>query len=144
MSPGPLDDALVRARLRMLDEAIQNLRRHRGQPAEVLRTDLDEQWAVVRGLQLCAQVVLDVSTHIAASAGHDVPDYAAAVDAVGRLGVLTAEQSPRLRGIAGFRNVLVHAYAELDLDVVHQVLNDRLEELAAFGTSVEAYLDRNS
>ena len=38
----------------------------------MLATKRDELWSVERGLQLCAQNVLDIATHIAASAGREV------------------------------------------------------------------------
>ena len=85
--------------------------------------DPDERWTVERGLQLCAQNVLDIATHLAASAGRDAPDYASALDVLGELGVLSAGFVTRFRGIAGFRNVLVHGYLGVDLHRMHQLLN---------------------
>lgn len=54
------------------------VRRHAGVSLATLRADIDRAWAVQHGLQLCAQNVLDVATHLVASAGRDAPDYAAA------------------------------------------------------------------
>lgn len=44
-----------------LDEALQVLRKHQGRTAEELLSDPEERWIVERGLQLCAQNVLDVA-----------------------------------------------------------------------------------
>ena len=88
MSPGQADAAVVRRHLLALDGAVQRLRHHAGRPLSALAADSDTQWAVERGLQLCAQDALDVATHLAASAGRDAPDYASAVDVLGELGVL--------------------------------------------------------
>ncbi len=44
----------------------------------VLSADLDERWAVERGLQVCAQNCIDIATHLATSAGHSLTDYASA------------------------------------------------------------------
>jgi len=123
-----------------LDGAVGQLRRHTGRSLEALRASPDEVWAVERGLQLCAQNVLEVATHLAASAGKDAPDYAAAIDRLAGLGVLSAEFAARLRGIAGFRNVLVHGYLEVDLARVHEVLNERLADFGEFAARVRDYL----
>ncbi len=40
--------------------------------------------------------VLDVATHLAASAGRDVPDYATAIDQLADLGVLPGGRARRL------------------------------------------------
>ena len=97
MSPTELDAALVRRHLLALDQALQALRRHRGRSVEELEEDLDELWAVERGLQLCAQNALDVATHVAVSSGRDVPDYASAIDRLGELGVLARDFASRFR-----------------------------------------------
>jgi uncharacterized protein YutE (UPF0331/DUF86 family) len=142
MSPGQPDAAVVRRHLLALDEAVQQLRRHAGRPLSVLETDPDERWTVERGLQLCAQNALDLATHLAASAGRDTPDYAAAIDALGDLGVLPGDFASRFRGIAGFRNVLVHGYLGVDIQRLHRVLNDPLDDFGAFTRFIEDYMRR--
>ena len=72
--------------------------------------------------------------------GLDSPDYATAIDRLAELGVLTPEFASRLRPIAGFRNVLVHGYLQVDLDVLERVLREKLTDLEEFAVRVEAYL----
>ncbi len=105
MTPGRLDAAVVRRHLLALDEALQVLRAHRGRGMAELAADREERWIVERGLQLCAQNALDVATHLAASTGRDVPDYAAAIDRLAELAILPHDFAARFRGIAGFRNI---------------------------------------
>jgi uncharacterized protein YutE (UPF0331/DUF86 family) len=142
MSPGAVDPALVRRHLLALDSAMQRLRPHAGKPLAALASDPDVVWAVERGLQLCAQNVLDIATHLAVSHGQDTPDYTAAIDALQRIGVLPAEFTARFRGIAGFRNVLVHGYLDVDLTRVHSLLNEHLDDFAEFAHHVDAFLSR--
>ncbi len=141
MSPGKPDTELVLRHLHALDEALTSLRAHQGRTIQELERDRDERWIVERGLQLCAQNVLDVATHLAASSGRDVPDYASALDRLLELRILPAEFVQRFRGIAGFRNVLVHGYLEVDLRVLHEVLQDRFEDFRTFAVLVRRYLD---
>jgi uncharacterized protein YutE (UPF0331/DUF86 family) len=142
MSAGSLDAAIVRRHLLALDAAVRQLRRHAGRPLEALGSDVDERWAVERGLQLAAQNVLDIATHLAASAGRDVADYATAIDVLGALGVLPPEFAARFRALAGFRNVLVHGYLDLDVARLHRLLNEGLGDFEEFARRVEAYLAR--
>jgi uncharacterized protein YutE (UPF0331/DUF86 family) len=140
MSPGRIDAAVVRRHLIAMDEAVQTLRRHRDKPDALLDADRAHRWAVERGLQLCAQNALDIATHLAASAGHDVPDYASAIDRLGDMGALPPEFAARFRAVAGFRNVVVHGYLEVDPGIVHRLLNESLEEFAEFAGYIERYL----
>jgi uncharacterized protein YutE (UPF0331/DUF86 family) len=144
MNPGQVDAAVIRRHLLALDAAVQRLRRHAGSPLAAFLADPDEQWTVERGLHLCAQNVLDIATHIAAGSGHDAPDYAAAVDFLGESGVLPREFATRARGIAGFRNVLVHGYLAVDLRRIHELLNAGLDDFVQFARYIESYLSRPS
>jgi len=54
--------------------------------------------------------------------------------------VLPAEFATRFRGVAGFRNVLVHAYLDVDLGRVHAVLNDHLDDFTEFARHVEGWV----
>jgi len=53
--------------------------------------------------------------------------------------VLSSTTTSRLKGLAGFRNVLVHEYAEIDLRRVHAGL-ERLGDFDAFVADVEQWL----
>lgn len=141
MTPGALDAAVVRRHLAALDDALQRLRLHQGDTEADLAADGDAAWAVERGLQLCAQNVLDIATHIVASAGHDVADYATAIDRLGDLGVLPADFAARVRGIAGFRNVLVHGYLGLNRTIVVRLLQSGLDDFITFARHIEHYLE---
>jgi uncharacterized protein YutE (UPF0331/DUF86 family) len=144
MSPGEIDPQTVRRHLLALDEALQTLRKHRGLTVSDLTSVREKRWIVERGLQLCAQNVLDIATHIAAGTGHDVPDYAAAIDCLTDSGVLPAEFTERFRALAGFRNVLVHGYLDVDVAVVHRLLNDDLEDFTEFARHVNRFIKTDS
>ena len=140
MTPGAADPAIVQRHLLAIDEAVQILRRHRGQPVGVLAADREKLWVVERGLQLCAQNALDIATHLAASAGRDVSDYDAAIDRLAELGVLPSAFAASFRPVAGFRNVIVHAYLDVDPAIVHRLLNERLDDFGQFARFVSDYL----
>ena len=141
MGPGEIDVQIVRRHLAALRESLQVLAARNDVSLEELNADTELLWVVERGLQLCAQNSLDIATHIAASRGRDVPDYASAIDELGRLGVLEHSFVQEFRNVAGFRNVLVHGYLDVDLDVLHTLLHERLGDFESFAVRVEAYLD---
>jgi uncharacterized protein YutE (UPF0331/DUF86 family) len=141
MTPGQVDTQVVRRHLLAIDDAVRRLRAHQGCTEAQLAADGDRRWAVERGLQLCAQNALDIATHMAAGSGRDVKDYASAIDSLGDLGVLPAEFAARFRGIAGFRNVIVHGYLGLDVAILHRLLQVGLDDFVTFGRYVDQYLE---
>jgi uncharacterized protein YutE (UPF0331/DUF86 family) len=140
MTPGRLDTAVVRRHLLALDEALQLLRSHQARSVEELISDREERWIVERGLQLCAQNALDVATHLAASTGRDVPDYATAIDRLAEMGILPYDFAARFRGVAGFRNIVIHGYLDIDVALLHRLLNENLVDFSTFAQHVVAYL----
>lgn len=144
MTPGAVDPAVVRRHLAAMQDALQRLARHAGRSSGELRADPDLRWVVERGLQLAAQNTLDIASHLVAARGLDAPDYASAILRLAEIGVVTPELAERLRPLAGFRNVLVHGYLHVDLDVVQRVLVEKLPELEEFARSVEGYLERTA
>lgn len=140
MTPGRLEVPVLQRHLLALDEAVQVLRSHQGRSLEELVSDPEERWIVERGLQLCAQNSIDVATHIVVTTGRDVPDYAAAIDRLAEMGILPQDFAARFRGVAGFRNVLVHAYLEVDVALLHRLLNEHLDDFPAFAGHVRSYL----
>lgn len=140
MSPGQFDAEVVRRHLLALDRALRLLRKYQGGTASDLMVDHEKRWVIERGLQLCAQNALDIATHLSASAGHDVPDYASAIDCLAELGVVSNEFAARFRAVAGFRNVIVHGYLDVEIGVLHRLLNERLDDFAEFAARVAEFI----
>ncbi len=124
-----------------LRQALAALRRHAGVSSEALRADSDRRWTIERGLQLCAQNALDVASHIASAAGLDPTTYGSSIDGLVEAKVLPPRFGERFRGVAGFRNVLVHGYLDVDLDLVAGLLTEPLDDFEEFAGHVEHWLD---
>ena len=142
MTGGRLDAGVIRRHVAALRESIARLRGIRDVDEDALRTRVELRWSVERGLQVCVQNALDIATHIAAGSGLDTPDYASAIDRLAELGVLRPSLSARLRPMAGFRNVLVHAYLDTDPAIVARVLREGLGEIEEFASCVERWIDQ--
>lgn len=106
-------DAL-RSRLLKLEEVVSGLQTlaaaHDATPS--LQRD---RWALERGLQLGAEIVLDIGNHLlSAHFGVSAADHEDVIAQLHANEVIDAELRARLRGLGGFRNILVHDYVRLD------------------------------
>ena len=140
MNPGRPDARVVDRHLIALRRALTTLRRHTGAPPASLAADTERRWAVERGLQLCAQNALDIASHISSAVGLDPGSYGSSIDCLVEAGVLPRSFGEQFRGIAGFRNVLVHGYLEIDLDLLARMLSERLDDFEGFASHVERWL----
>jgi uncharacterized protein YutE (UPF0331/DUF86 family) len=137
----PFRSEIVLKKLLDIDQTTGRLRSWMPISLERLEGDLQLQWAVERGLQIAAETLFDSGNHILAGAFHEsVDEYAAIPKRLHARGVLTAATATRLESLAGFRNILVHDYAEVDLQKVHACLQ-RLDDFEAFVGDVERWLE---
>ena len=124
-------------KLSALREATARLQRLQSRDA----TDEAVAWAIERGLQIAAQAVFDTGNHLLAGAfSVRAADYSAVPELLHRHGVLTKALCDRLAGLAGFRNLLVHDYARVDIGRVRALLATRLQDFEDFATEVESWL----
>lgn len=124
---------VVAARLRRLEQCLRRLRGLAAMPLDQYLADVDVQAIAERHLQVAAQCLLDIGNHILAEESLGTPDDAAGIlDLLSRAGAVPAELHQRVRGLAGFRNVLVHDYLAVDQRFVHGLLQ-RLDDLAELG-----------
>lgn len=102
-------------------------------------------WAVEKGLERCIQNLLDASAHIVAALGGPVPDnYGSLLLELGRSRILPSDFAARIAPMAGFRNILIHEYLEVDLREVYAALQDRLDDFRTFAHYVLRFLEANS
>jgi uncharacterized protein YutE (UPF0331/DUF86 family) len=86
-----------------------------------------------RYLQLAIQGVLDISNHIVADMRLNLPaDSKDLFSLLATHRVLPVRLSKKLVSMAGFRNVLVHEYLEIDRRRVYRVLKDELGDFEKF------------
>ena len=140
MTPGHIDRHVIDRHLIALRQALTALRRHAGVSAQQLRADSDLRWIIERGFHLCTQNALDIASHIASATGLDPATYSSSIDCLVEANVLPAPFGERFRAIAGFRNVLVHGYLDVDVDLVAKLLGESLDDFEEFAGHVEYWL----
>lgn len=134
---------VVRRKLRGIEETVGYLRSW-VVTLEALQRDRRLRWAVERGLHVAAEALFDTGTHIlAAEFQESIDEYREIPTRLCTRGVISAATADRLKGLAGFRNVLVHDYAEVDLARVLAGM-ERLGDFDAFVADVEAFLVHRS
>lgn len=103
----------------------------------------ERQYAVLHALQLAIEASVDIATHICAADNLGIPSsYAEAFDLIERDGIIEGDLAEALRGMARFRNRIVHFYGEIDLRIVYELLHSRLTDFERYLAAVERYLSR--
>jgi uncharacterized protein YutE (UPF0331/DUF86 family) len=139
----PANPEIVRSKLLDISEAIGRLRSWLPLSPERLTQDVMLRWAVEHGLHIAAEALFDTGNHILSGEFQEAADeYREIPPRLTARGVLSPATAQRLESLAGFRNVLVHDYATVDVRRLQAALG-RLDDFEAFVADVEGWLARS-
>jgi uncharacterized protein YutE (UPF0331/DUF86 family) len=125
------DAALIAKKLALIETCVADLRRL-ARP-DALKTDIREQRFVEHTLQIAIQAALDTASHIVSDLRLGEPRSSRELfDLLERNGWLPTPVAAILRNMVGFRNILVHGYDDIDLEIVRNVLETHLDDLLVF------------
>jgi uncharacterized protein YutE (UPF0331/DUF86 family) len=126
------DDVLVN-KAAAIERAVGRAREeYDGDDANLLE-DQTRQDAIILNLQRACESSIAAAMHLVRIHRLGVPqETREAFDLLERSGYLDASLATRLRKMVGFRNVAVHDYQKLNLDVVRSILVERLDDFLEF------------
>lgn len=129
------DRDLIEKKLAQVARCVEDLRRD--VRLDRLRTDLREERFVEHTLQIAIQSALDAASHIVSDSALGEPSSNRDLFAIlARHDWVDAALAARLEAMAGFRNVLVHGYQDVNLDIVEDVVRHRLGDLLDFVVAI--------
>jgi len=98
-----------------------------------LETDCTRQDSIVLNLQRVCEAAIDAAMHQVRVKGLGIPQESRdAFRMLEKAGLLSAELSSHMQAVVGFRNVAVHDYQKLNLEIVHAILGERLNDFRQF------------
>jgi len=134
---------VINTRLKKLDKALQILQQSgRVSYKELTGNDVLAS-AVERNLQIAIECILDIGNHIIAERGFESPDdNNDIIRILGEEEVMPSDFAERIKGMAGFRNILVHEYTGIDYELLYNYLVNRLDDFREFAKYISMYLEK--
>ena len=133
------DPDLIAKKLAQVETCIAELRALAR--LDELTRDVKEERFVEHTLQIAIQAALDVASHIVSDERLGEPRTNRELfGLLERPGILSRDLVEVLEEAAGFRNVLVHGYDDVDIGIVRDVVEHRLDDLLAFVASVRRWM----
>lgn len=131
----------LRERLLKLEEVISRLQEARQIDRATLRTNFRDAWIAERGLQLGAEIIFDIGNHVlSAHFGVSPTDYEDIIAQLAAHTVIDDALRARLKGLGGFRNILVHDYLRVDPDRVADYLAKAPADFSEFARQLREWL----
>lgn len=139
----PIDRSTFAERVAAVERHLDRVQSRLPHDPDGLEPMSDTTDVVVLHLWQAVQVVIDIATSLCVQRGLGVPaTYGDAFRSLASDGFLDRDLADRLARAAGFRNLVVHAYADLDLVRVHEAASTGPADLWAFlGRARDALAD---
>ena len=145
MTPKRLDVEVVQGRLRQLRTVLDQLEALGAPSTADLERDPVARAAAERFVQFAVDLAVDVNAHVVVAATGAAPTSARrSFLGAAEVGALAAPLAEQLAPVAGLRNVLVHRYADIRVDLLAAALPNVADLLGSYVAQMAAYVLRQA
>lgn len=124
-----MNDTVIN-KVQSIERRIRRAREEYRLAGDNFRTDFSRQDAAVLNVTRACEQAIDLANHTIRTVKLGVPtESAESFFLLARAGVIPLGLAEKLKGMVGFRNVAVHEYQKLDLDIVEKILGTGLDDL---------------
>lgn len=121
-----------------IERCISQIRTYYALPSDyVFEEDYLKQDAIAINLQRACEQCIDLANHTIKTRKLGLPkDSRDSFYLLARAGIITNELAQRLVGMVGFRNILVHEYQRMDIELMIKVIEHHLDDLVGFSNHI--------
>ncbi|MBP8000655.1 MAG: DUF86 domain-containing protein [Chloroflexi bacterium] len=139
-----MDITAIAARLSRIADALQALQVWRELTLAEFLADSIIQLATERQIQVAIQAALDIGSILLAAASSQIPTtYKEIFTFLANQQIIPLPLAEKLVRMAGFRNILVHMYLDVDMSKLYQFLQNDLGDFEEYAHHVAEYLEKN-
>ena len=136
-----LREESIELRLQELDVILNELAKYKDMNPDVLRDDLSQRWIIEKGLEAGAELIFEVGDHILSSQFvHYADTYEDTLKALFEERVISEELYQQIKGLGSLRNILVHRYLQIDLDLLFMNFHKALLIFPLFAQEIAVWL----
>jgi len=100
---------------------------------ESFESDFTKQDSVILNLERASQATIDIATHIVKVRQLGLPNSSRELfELLFNAGIISEDVSKQMQGMVGFRNIAVHDYQNLNLEIVLSIINNHLDDFEKF------------
>lgn len=126
----------------LISRSTARLRVMAGLSEEQFVSDPDNFAIAEHHIRRSLESVFDIGRHIMAKKGLGHPvDYRSIISVLGREGIIPLDYAGKIMGMAGYRNRLVHGYAEVTPQEMYLLLREKLTDFEQFSRYVIEYIN---
>lgn len=133
-------DDVVLNKVSVIERCVARVREEYGGDERRLLDDITRQDSIILNLQRACEAAIDLAMHVVRVRRLGIPqETRESFEMLRDTGLLDAGLTVRMTGMVGFRNVAVHDYRKLDLQVVKSIVTEHLGDFLAFARAMVAH-----
>ncbi len=117
-----------------MERCIKQARDYYTRPSDTpFSKDYFKQDAIVANLQRACEQCIDMANHIIRLKKLGLPaESAESFTLIRKAGIINSELEKKLKGMVGFRNIVVHQYKDIDIKIVEEIVKKHADDLIEF------------
>ena len=128
-----VDKEVVLNRIKHLEDNINYLEKINDFDQKTFSSNQDIYYRFERVLHLAVEAVLDLGNHLIADQNLETPDSNRHIFRIlFENEIITNELKESLVKMAGFRNILVHDYLDLDRELEYEIIKNNIDDIKEF------------
>lgn len=136
-----MDHDVIRNKLESLRRCILRVQEKTPTSSDALLEDYDIQDIIMLNLERAVQICVDMGLHILSETECPAPEtMAQTFEQMNKLGMLNEALARRMIKSVGFRNTAVHAYQEVDWQIVYRIITEHLDDFRQYAKQVNTLL----
>lgn len=132
-----VDRDLIVAKAAAVRKHLKRIEYKREISLETFTKDIDCQDIVLFNFQMAIQNCVDIAAHIVGEKGFGIPGSTNELfHMLEENGFLQLEIAEKMARAVGFRNLMVHEYAKIDIELVYTLAHENLDDLNDYLVSI--------
>ena len=103
-------------------------------------SDFTKQDSIILNIQRACEASIDLAMHIAATQSYGVPQKSReAFDFLHANSVISEDTAKKMKAMVGFRNIAVHDYQTINIDILKEIVENHLSDFTAYTKQILSF-----
>lgn len=135
---------LIEERLDQIRVSSNRLKNMESIPLEEFLLDPDYYAIAEHHLRRSIESLFDIGRHIIAKNGFGRPEnYSQIIEILGQQKVISQGFAKKIKGIAGYRNRLVHEYSKITPEEIHEIIKTSLDDFSEYCVFIVKFIEKS-
>ncbi len=132
---------IILAKLQTIERCLTRIEEEYADDRTTFLQNFTKQDSVTLNLERASQATIDIAAHIVKTEKLGVPATSRELfQMLEEAGIITSETASQMQKMVGFRNIAVHDYQNLSIDILVAIIEDHLNDFLRFNREILTYL----